>query len=413
VNSYLEKHSFCERLISEPASANTFLIVVIPCHDEPDLLSTFKSLANGYETSSTVEVITVINSGEHAGKNVLEQNAKTFSEAASWIKDNSTATRKFFLIDVKDLPQRHAGVGLARKIGMDEAVRRFDDIHNPNGVIVCLDADCEVDKNYLSEIENHFKANSEATGCSIYFEHPLEGSEFDESIYEGIIQYELFLRFYCRGLAYAGFPYPFQTIGSSMAVRSSVYQKQGGMNRRRAGEDFYFLHKIFPLSNFTNLTSTRVIPSPRPSHRVPFGTGSAMQKYISTDRKNYPAYHIQSFVDLEAFFKKVPSMYSNEISIASSPPPVQNFLSNQSFENKLKEIRQHCASEKMFVKRFFTWFDGFMTLKFMHYARDNFYSNMEVSEAARALMKLSNHPVKENITTRELLLYYRKWEREL
>ena len=34
------------------------------------------------------------------------------------------------------------GVGLARKTGMDEAVRRFNAINNPEGIILNLDADC-------------------------------------------------------------------------------------------------------------------------------------------------------------------------------------------------------------------------------------------------------------------------------
>jgi hypothetical protein len=411
VNSYLEKHAFCERSITLPPVPDTFLIVVIPCHDEPDLLSTLKSLAKGSETISPVEVIVVINAGEDDVENVFERNAKTMAEALSWIQDNSTGRLKFHLIEVNNLPQRHAGVGLARKIGMDEAVRRFDDINKEDGIIVCLDADCLVEKNYLAALEKHFKENTNTTGCSIYFEHPLEGNEFDKTIYEGIIKYELFLRYYCRGLAYAGFPYPFQTIGSSMAVRSSVYQKQGGMNRRKAGEDFYFLHKIFSLGNFTNLNSTKVIPSPRPSHRVPFGTGSAMQKYISADIKQYPAYHIQNFIDLKTFFEKVPLFYSDSIHVDTFPSSVQKFLTDKNFLDKVDEIKKHCASEKMFVKRFFTWFDGFMTLKFMHYARDNFYPNIEVGEAAKALMKLTHQPVKENTSQKELLLHYREWER--
>ena len=46
----------------------------------------------------------------------------------------------------KELPQKDAGVGLARKIGMDLALLIFD--YDPPGkkILVCLDADCTVDK---------------------------------------------------------------------------------------------------------------------------------------------------------------------------------------------------------------------------------------------------------------------------
>ena len=79
---------------------------------------------------------------------------------------------------------------------------------------------------------------------------------------------------------HALFPFAFHTIGSSMAVRASSYMRQGGMNKRKAGEDFYFQQKIIPLCGFTECNSTVVYPSPRPSYRVPFGTGRAMLGYL-------------------------------------------------------------------------------------------------------------------------------------
>ena len=260
MNSYLEKHRFCERQLEDPVSPDTNIIVVIPCYNEPALLKTLQSLLDCEKISCGVEIIVVINSGEQDLENVLKQNQKTFDEAVEWIRNLSpTLTfpkgegKTFHLIQIKNLPKKHAGVGLARKIGMDEAVARFEDISKPEGVVICLDADCTVEKNYLTEIEKHFQQHPKATGCSIYFEHPVEGNEFEQKNYSGIINYELFLRYYNRALHYCDFPYAFHTIGSSMAVRNKIYQKQGGMNRRKAGEDFYFLHKIFPLGNFNEL----------------------------------------------------------------------------------------------------------------------------------------------------------------
>ena len=45
---------------------------------------------------------------------------------------------------------------LARKIAMDEAVRRFDQIGHTKGIIACFDADSLCDDNYLIELEEHF-----------------------------------------------------------------------------------------------------------------------------------------------------------------------------------------------------------------------------------------------------------------
>jgi glycosyltransferase involved in cell wall biosynthesis len=418
LNTYLEKHRFCERQINSPVLPGTNIIVVIPCYNEPALLKTLQSLFDCERTLLPVEAIIVLNSGEHDGGGVINQNEEAFIDANDWIKKHPCEILFFQLIQINDLPKKHAGVGLARKIGMDEAAARFEDISKQDGVIVCLDADCTVDKNYLTEIESHFQQLPKATGCSIYFEHPVDGNEFSKEIYEGIINYELFLRYYNRALHFCNFPYAFHTIGSSMAVRNKIYQKQGGMNRRKAGEDFYFLHKIFPLGNFTELNTTRVIPSPRESDRVPFGTGSAILKYLATpdsypDSQSYLTYNIQTFIDLKDFFKIAPAFFksSSHHHITSSlPVSIRKYLSENNFEIKLRELKQHSASEKMFVKRFFNWFDGFMVLKFVHYARDNFYPQQEISDAAKSLLTLNEKKFPENILKKNLLLQYRKWE---
>ena len=82
--------------------------------------------------------------------------------------------------------------------------------------------------------------------ASIYYEHPVAGLAFSENLYEGIANYELHLRYYVWALRSIKFPYAFQTVGSSMLCRASSYVRYGGMNRRKAGEDFYFLQKIIP-----------------------------------------------------------------------------------------------------------------------------------------------------------------------
>ena len=72
-------------------------------------------------------------------------------------------------------------------------------------------------------------------------------------------------------------------------MRAWAYVKQGGMNRRQAGEDFYFLQKISWLGPMTELANVIVHPSPRLSDRVPFGTGRAVGGFVSNGRlTTYP-----------------------------------------------------------------------------------------------------------------------------
>jgi len=409
---YFEKHLFVDPQIEEPPSRNLGMIITIPCFNEPDLLSTLESLEECDSTNCDLEVIVNVNSSSAASEYILKQNQKTIDDFLEWKKGRIGSSINYHLIQCPKLPKKHAGVGLARKIVMDEASWRFSLIENPKGVIICLDADCIVDKNYLTEIEKHFQLNPKATGCSIYFEHPIEGNQYDEKGYDSIINYELFLRYYVLGLKYSGFPYPYHTIGSSMAVHSDVYMKQGGMNRRQAGEDFYFLHKVLPLGNFSELNSTRVIPSPRLSDRVPFGTGADMTKQMMNGSNMYAVYNPQSFYDLKYFFQNVPLFYTkswNDVS-KNIPSSITNYLIQENFEVKLAELKEHTASQAAFVKRFFKWFDGFKVLKFVHFARDNSYPQMEVAEAVVDLLAKVSYSMPA-ASKKDLLIQLREMQR--
>ncbi|NJK86994.1 MAG: hypothetical protein HC906_14465 [Bacteroidales bacterium] len=59
-------------------------------------------------------------------------------------------------------------------------------------------------------------------------------------IYEAISKYELYLRVHTAFLRLIGFPNSFFTLGSCFAVKAKSYTEIGGMNKRHAGEDFYF-----------------------------------------------------------------------------------------------------------------------------------------------------------------------------
>ena len=176
-------------------------------------------------------------------------------------------------------------------------------------------------------------------------------------------------------------PYAFHTVGSSMAVRSSAYQKQGGMNKRKAGEDFYFLHKIIALGDFTELKKAKVIPSPRVSDRVPFGTGKAVGEYVEHSTEAYMTYSPDSFREIRSFVGGLESFFQEQVDLSELSDPFKQFLGEQQFEKKLAEIRKNTSDFDSFKKRFFVWFDAFMILKLVHYLRDTHYPNVPVNLA--------------------------------
>jgi len=384
INKYLSKFAYHPISIKQTVEPELNIVVVIPAFNEPDLLKTLQSLERCENPEKPVEIIVVFNHSENTSLEIKNQNIKYYKEAIEFIKNNGLELR-YFLIDAFDLPDKIAGVGLARKIGMDEAVYRLD--WNIDGLIVCLDADCTVASNYLVAIEQHFNKYKNTPGASIYFEHPLKYS--DNNLALGIVQYELHLRYYNQLIKYTGHPFAFHTVGSSMVVRSWAYQKQGGMNKRKAGEDFYFLQKIMLLDHFSEINKTVVYPSPRISERVPFGTGKAQGDWVDQKKDQYLTYHPGVAKVLRSLFKKVINRGNKLVltSIDEIPGQFIEFIGAEAWELKMKELTRNTSSDKAFVKRFFTWFNLFMILRFVHFYRDKFEGNIPVADAAKKLLE--------------------------
>lgn len=407
-NKYLQKYGFKKQLISTRPQNDLGIVVVIPAYNEPDINNTLSALYQCVRPPCSVEVIVVVNASENDSLKVKEQNEKTLRDCLIW--QHKTTERDFNVYGILDnnLPAKHAGVGLARKIGMDEAVRRFKMQNKTDGIIACFDADSLCSPNYLSELYRHFQENPKTPGCSIRFAHPTFGNEYESYTYLGITYYELHLRYYNQALRATGFPYAYHTVGSSMAVRSIAYQKQGGMNRRQAGEDFYFLHKIMMLGNFTELNSTCVYPSPRTSNRVPFGTGKAVSDYIKNPEKGFYTYNLKAFKYLDMFFKNIPEFYLTApplVTLGGVIPYVMiDFLSAYFFDERIEEIRKNSRNINSFQKRFFNWFNAFMVLKFIHFVRDNAHPNVRVEKAALDFLRDIDYPATNDIRSLSQLL---------
>lgn len=372
--------------MGETVSSNLGMIVTIPCYNEPNLIKSLNSIHQCQRPSRDVEVIVLINQPEKAASAIDHRNKTSFHEALQWARWHQSPSFRYYILWVKNLPEKWSGVGLARKIIMDEAVRRLRNAGNPKGIITGFDADCTCQDNYLLAIERAFK-KYQLNGASIYFEHPVEGDE-DPRLYAGIINYELHLRYYMMAQRYARFPYAFHTIGSSMAVRSDIYEKQGGMNRRKAGEDFYFLHKVIPLGYFREINNTKVIPSPRKSDRVPFGTGKAMLEWMNKRDRTYLTYHPEIFESLKLLFDGVPNLYrargetSDLVNILGMlPESLSSFLYQEKILDKLKEIHDQSSRESIFSDKFFSWFDGLKLLQYVHFAQSRAYPPVPLTKA--------------------------------
>ncbi len=375
-------------LIRETPHPGLGISVVIPCFREPDILQTLKSLIHCKLPKSAVEIIVLINHSEADSDEIKKQNHRTKQEVSRWIAENNKPPLCFYAPEPITLKKKWAGAGLARKSGMDEAVRRFNMLNKPEGIIVSLDADTLVDKNYLVEIENYFKTNPKHAGAVIAFRHQTSG--LDHKHLQGIKLYEKYMDYYKKALGFTGYPWPMFTVGSAFAVTAGAYVKRGGMNRRQAGEDFYFLQNLVQIGPVGEISTTTVHPSARLSDRVPFGTGPILQKWMNGEEDLTKTYNFRAFADLKQFFDKKNTLFKivekeyNEL-LSELPGPIAAFLHEDNFWLEICDLNANCSALSTFQNRFFQKFNAFKILKFLNFSHETWYQKAPIEEQINQL----------------------------
>lgn len=368
------------------------MVIVIPCYREPDILLTLQSVANCQLPDCHVEIIILINHSESESGAVVEQNFFTRQIISDWIEKQHSDRILFHVIGPVELRKKWAGAGLARKRGMDEAIFRFNQIGKPDGIIVSLDADTLVETNYLLEIENYYRINTLHVGATIRFSHQTDG--LTGKHLQGIKLYEQYMEYYKLAMEFTGYPYAMFTVGSAFSVKAEPYVMRGGMNRRKAGEDFYFLQNLVQVGVVGEITSTVVHPSARLSDRVPFGTGPLLQKWLEGNEDISITYNFEAFIDLKVFFDIVESLYKiNRLQykelLASLPVSVASYLRETEFMKDLQTLNRNCASLASFKLRFYHTFNAFRILKFLNYSHELFYTKADLPTQMRRLNKVS------------------------
>ena len=412
---YLLSNSLFPDLIGEAPDKDTGIIVVIPAYNEPDIIATLNSLACCAKPACKVEVLIIVNAPTDSTSEGVKNNSLSIEKLEGWKKQNSNCFFRLYYSNVGQPDICHWGVGLARKTGMDEAVRRFDFINNPNGVVASLDADCTVEKSYFICLADELLKKGERKACSIYFEHPLNGN-LPSTLYKAVTLYELHLRYYFQALKYTGFPYVHHTIGSAIAIKASTYVKAGGMNRKQAGEDFYFIQKLVPTGGFFNLYGTVIYPSPRISLRVPFfSTGIVIGKLSEMENPEYFTYDFKAFIELKNLFGLTEKLYNTSHNtwvkeFSGLNECLKLFITEQEWINKLTELNGNTSNLDAFGKRFYNWFNMFKIVKYLNFSHINYFEKKEIVQEAKGFLRVINNTELTD-DPKELLLIYRSLEK--
>ena len=287
----------------------------------------------------------------------------------------------------REFPPRH-GVGLARKIAADIALALWSEGNVAAPWIHCTDADVVLPADYFEAAAAADTRDSDA--ALLYpFQHIDATRE--------ALEYEISLRYYVAGLRFAGSPYAFHTIGSTLAVHSSAYARVRGFPKRLAGEDFYLLNKLAKLGAIRPLDGEPIRLSARASKRTPFGTGRALER--ARDRARDPAplcvYHPDVFSDLGAWLQTLDALAeAGEVADPSDLLAKQigawPCADAQRLAAQLDEIGAwaaarigvlRCRTPVTRAKHLHGGFDAFRTLKLIHALRAGGLASIPLREA--------------------------------
>lgn len=268
------------------------------------------------------------------------------------------------------------GVGLARRIGMDLALRlqQLEGITSP--WLATTDADAQPPASYfhtLATVAPLTPRGVRRVALTLPFWHTPSG---DEAIDAATAYYELSLRYYTLGLAAAGSPYAYESMGSSLAVLAPAYAEVRGFPRRNAGEDFYLLDKLAKVGALHRPACEPIRLRSRTSDRVPFGTGRKVGEIVAKGGA-LSTYHPKVFELLEVTLRAL-----RQAVVARSAELLPSLLNAAldsgtvgAVSSALEELQVFEALPSMFdaspdsrvrERRLFTWFDALRTLRFVH-----------------------------------------------
>ena len=377
----------CRIHVPDSFSPAPVTVVIPACAEYPGILETFDCLRS---LKKAPAIMCTVNHREDAAAEIKENNRLLIAAALQ------------YGVCVLDCTQpgselkKNEGVGSARRIGMDYALLTGAQ------VIACMDADTLVCPQYGRYLHDFFvrctalqtEGKKTLAGAVCAFTHQ---KAQNAPLQQAIDAYEFFIKEHSARLYAAGTPFYPYALGPSIVCSAQGYAEAGGMNRRVAGEDFYFLQALIKIHMqydaalkkterpdrflFPELACT-VYPQARLSDRTLFGTGQKLAGLLAggcdVQKKDktavrasllYPDTVYEKLAGLIGLFReriKHPQDFPDVCAV--SFPRVYDFLVRERFLHVWEKIcAQNGKDSRRLECAFHTWFDGLKILRLIHY----------------------------------------------
>ena len=279
------------------------------------------------------------------------------------------------------------GVGLARKIGADLALALICRGLVRSTWINSTDADVSLPADYFADGQQCARGQQSARGqqntggqqiaAQLYpFSH-----QFSADLEVASRLYDIAMDYYVLGLRWAGSSYGFHSIGSTLSISAVHYARVRGFPKRNAAEDFYLLNKLAKTGTIALRQGQPILVDARLSDRAPFGTGPALAQIsaMQTPIAEYRYYDPRIFGLLRIFLNNANNLLNTEPQLSfAAEPEIIAWLEASGLAGQLQRLRQSRAQQAVLQRFLRDWFDGFRTLKFIHFMRDEYYPSVSL-----------------------------------
>ncbi len=383
VGEYLARDAEPEAALADHFAGTFGHALEVPAYGESDsLFETLGSVPRG--PKGDVLIVVVLNARADSPGEIHEANRAAREKiaalaAASETISNAPEVRVFghprgrlLLID-RSTPGAYLpagqGVGLARKIGCDLVLRLHEAGRIASPWIHATDADTRLPGDYFEQIAG---ADLEKAAAALYFfEHRFPE---EAALARAGRLYEISLRYETLGLAWAGSPYAYQSMGSCLAIRPAAYAEVGGFPRKNAVEDFTILNDLAKIGSIDRLAGNAIELEGRTSTRVPISTGKAISDLAGKrGAGSLRLHHPIVFAHLAAWLRLLgaiarrggdPSAPLDELPRGNPffrAGLLQEALEKMGAFEAVREAVREPGDEETILARLHRWFDAFRT----------------------------------------------------
>jgi len=261
----------------------------------------------------------------------------------------------------RPIPAKY-GVGMARKIGCDLALKCMQQGRIKQHLIYNSDMDVSFPKNYLKTVQ------VQSNQVAAYLYPFIHTTHSDPKVNRAMQSYHDFLMDYQQQLQQLNSPYAWVALGSTLIVKADAYAAVRGFPKRSAGEDFYMLNKLTKIGEIQQLDSQPINIATRLSTRVPFGTGTRLQSIL--EGNTLPDYN-QSYPYLQQWYQLWQPLFAGKcFDNLKCDSRLRQYLTKQPIKNWVKQAHQVSRGQWChFQKSMHHQFDALKVLQFLkHFA---------------------------------------------